>query len=172
MRTHKDKSSQPHTHTHTNVYTSCYQDIVQQPGEWVICVLVCVCVLFRLMSLAQAVGHSNFAGVNSDLWLHYSWLDWFFPRGWPAAQHYTLSWHSQGHTLLSVPPTHPSLTHSSIPVSIYLTCPHVAPSCSHSSISLLPSYSFFHLYKSSRMPLRLLPLSMMHLSSLSIHLYL
>lgn len=29
------------------------------------------------MCLAQAVGHSNFAGVNTDLWLHYSWLDWF-----------------------------------------------------------------------------------------------
>lgn len=119
------------------MYPSCYQDIVQLLGEWVIfvCVFVCVRVLFSLMSLAQSVGHSNFARVNSDLWLHYSWLDWFSPCGWLAAQHYTLQWHSQDHTLPSVPLFPPSLSPSIWPISSYLTCHIVALSCSHSSTS-------------------------------------
>ncbi len=129
---HEDTQGQKHTPTHTctplviRIYYSCWE------SEWSVC--LCVCVLFSSMSLAQAVGHSNFAGVNSDLWLHYSWLDWFSPRGWPAARYYTLQWHSQGHTLPSVPSIYP-VSPSSYP-SIH-PCIHL-PHLSYRSSFWLP----------------------------------
>lgn len=135
IKTHRDKSTLTHTHSYVPFLLSGYSTAAGRVSD----LCVCVRALFSLMPLAQSVGHSNFAGVNSDLWLHYSWLDWFSPRGWLPAQHYTLQWHSQDHTLPSVPFTyslHFSLSSPSIhPISTYLTCHTVAPSCSHSSIS-------------------------------------
>lgn len=101
---------------------------------------------------------------------------------WIASSPHPPTTHHHHQRLAGCPALHPVVTLPSVPstyplppLSIYSTCPIIAPSFSHSSICAsllsLPRYTFVRLYKSSWMPL-ILPLTVIHLSSPSIHLYL
>lgn len=135
METHKDKR-----HTHAHMFPSCYQDILQLLGDWVIC--LCVCVLLRQLATAILQEWTlTFDSITAD-WIGSP------PHCWTAAQHHSLQWHTQGHTL-------PIVTPSAFPLSIHV---NICITYVFSSIA----FFLLFLYSIQRLPL---PSSLIYPSS-------
>lgn len=118
METHKDKR-----HTHAHMFPSCYQDILQLLGDWVIC--LCVCVLLRQLATAILQEWTlTFDSITAD-WIGSP------PHCWTAAQHHSLQWHTQGRTL-------PIVTPSAFPLSIHV---NICITYVFSSIAFFCSFS-------------------------------